>query len=178
MDQAIRSFGGGSRVVEQLAPLLERHIRGDDRRPALIPTVDDLIEKISPADVEAQVTEFVDNQQMWARPSADSAAESAPGLTGDEVIEEIGGEHETNPEAGDLAEGIREMRLPDAGGPTSTTLDFLCTNSSDAAFMTRSLSIDAGYSKSSVSSVVRGKIPERFMADSARLSALHEVPRA
>ncbi len=96
MDEASGDRGGRSRVVEQLAPILEGHVRSDDRRPALITAVDDLIEKICPADVEAQVTEFVDNQQMWSRPRADSPAEGAPGLTRDEVIDEVGGEHETN----------------------------------------------------------------------------------
>ena len=57
--------GGG--VVEELAPLLEGKVCGDDCRGALVALVEDMVEQVRSARVEAEASELVAEQEVVAR---------------------------------------------------------------------------------------------------------------
>src|SRR5262245_6992605 len=117
MHEAVGDGARRRRVVKELAPILEGQIGGDDGRHALVPLVEDLIEEIGAARVEAQVTELVDEQQLIPGPRGQPLSDRVSRLGGDEVVDEIGGEreaHAVTAQAGELAQGVAEVRLADA----------------------------------------------------------------
>lgn len=59
MDEAVGDRGRRSSTRKQIAPLLERQIRGHDGRSALVPAVEHLVEEVRTASVEAEVAQLV-----------------------------------------------------------------------------------------------------------------------
>ena len=119
MDESVGDGGGGGGVVEELSPVLEGEVGGDDGRGALIALVEDLVEQIGAAGVEGQVSQLVDEQEVVGGPSREAPGEGVACLGGDELVDEIGGEGETHAvaaQAGELAESVGEVGFPDAGG--------------------------------------------------------------
>ena len=115
-------------VVEQLAPVLEGEVGGDDGGGPLIAAVEDLVEEVGAARVEGEVAKLVDEDQVVAGPSGEAPGEGVFGLAGDEVVDEVGGEDESSAvsaEAGELAEGIGQVSLADAAGSDEDAVGFL-----------------------------------------------------
>lgn len=119
MDEAVGDGAGGSGVVEELAPILEGEIGGDDGRGTLVALVEDLVEQVGPASVEGEVAELIDDEEVEGGPGGETTTQRVAGLGGDELVDEIGGERETDAvaaEACELAECVGEVGFPDAGG--------------------------------------------------------------
>jgi hypothetical protein len=117
VDEAVGDGGGSGAVVEQVAPVLEGQVGGDDGGGALVALVEDLVEQVGAAGVEAQVAELVDEEKVGSRPSGEAAVEGVAGLAGDEVVDEIGGEYEADAvaaQARELTDGIGEMGFADS----------------------------------------------------------------
>ena len=112
--------GGCGAVVKKGAPVLEGEVGGDDGCGALIAAVEDLVEEVGAASVEVQVAQLVDQQEGGSGPGGETTVEGVASGAGDEVVDEIcgGGESDTvAAEAGELADGVGEVGLADAGGP-------------------------------------------------------------
>jgi hypothetical protein len=58
VDEAVGDGGRCGGVMKELAPLLEWQIRGHDGRSALVPAVEDLVEEVGAAGVEAELAEL------------------------------------------------------------------------------------------------------------------------
>ncbi len=117
VDEAIGDGASSSLVVEELAPVFEGEVGGDDGGGALVALVEDLVEQVGAARVEGEVAELVDQEQVVAGPGSEAPGERVFGLAGDEVVDEICGYDEADAvaaEAGELAEGVGEMGLADA----------------------------------------------------------------
>ena len=117
MHEAVSDGGGGGAVVEELAPIFEGEIGGDDGGGALVAAVEDLVEQVSAAGVEAEVAELVDEEQRGRRLGGEAPVKGVARLRGDEIVDEIGGEDEADAvaaEASELADGIGEVGLADA----------------------------------------------------------------
>lgn len=69
--EAVGDGGCSGRVVEQLAPVLEGQVGGDDGRCALIALVEDLVEQVGTTSVEAEVSELVDEKRIEGGPGSD-----------------------------------------------------------------------------------------------------------
>jgi hypothetical protein len=68
VDEPVRDGRCGSAVVKELAPFIERQVRGDDGGCALVALVEDLVEQVSAAGIEAQLAEFIDKQEVRRGP--------------------------------------------------------------------------------------------------------------
>jgi RepB plasmid partitioning protein len=58
MHESVGDGAGGSGVVEELAPVLEGQVGGDDGRGALVALVKDLVEQVGAACIEGQVSDL------------------------------------------------------------------------------------------------------------------------
>ena len=63
MEQAIEQRGDGRRVAEELAPILDGPVRGDERRGTLVATHDDLEEILARGGRELTHAEVVDDEE-------------------------------------------------------------------------------------------------------------------
>src|SRR5215203_2362214 len=75
--QAIEKRGGDHRIPEDIAPLSEATVRGQDHRTALVAGVDELEEQVAPAGDDREVADLVDDEQGRAAEEADSLPELA-----------------------------------------------------------------------------------------------------
>ena len=91
MQKAVEERGGDDEVAEDVSPLGEAAVRGEDHGAPLITGVDELEEQIAAARNDREVADFVDNEQGEAAEVSDSLAQSAlafgPGERGDDVGE-------------------------------------------------------------------------------------------
>ena len=117
MDKPICDGGGGGAVVKERTPILEGQIGGDYRRGSEIPLVDDLVEQVGAARIEAEVSQLVDEQQVVGRPRRESFAERVASLGTDEIVDEVGGESEADTvafDAREVSESIGEVSFSNA----------------------------------------------------------------
>ena len=68
VDEPVGDGGGGGGVVEELAPVLEGEIGGDDGGGALIAAIEDLVEEVGAAGIEGEVAQLVDEEQVAGEP--------------------------------------------------------------------------------------------------------------
>ena len=68
MHEAVGDGGCGRGIVKEGAPVLEGQIRRDDGRAALVTLVEDLVEKVGSASVEAEISQFVNDEQSGCSP--------------------------------------------------------------------------------------------------------------
>ena len=128
MDESVGDGGGGGAVVEELPPILECEVGGDDGRGALVAPVEDLIEQIRAAGIEGQIAQLVDEEQLGCGPGGETAVEAILGLSGDEIVDEICGGGEADAvaaEASELSDGVSEVGLADAAGADEDTIGFV-----------------------------------------------------
>jgi len=117
VDQAVCDGGSRGGILKELAPLFEGQVGGDDGRAALVATIEDLVQQVGAASVEAEVAELVEQDQVIGAPGAQPAVKCVLGLGGHEVVDDVGGRGETDTiaaQAGELADGIGKMRFADA----------------------------------------------------------------
>ena len=107
MDKSVCDGGGGGGVMEEAAPVFEGEVCGYDGGGSKVTTVEDLVEEIRASGVEAEVAEFVDDEEVWGGPGGQSSMQSVSGLSGDEVVDQVGGGYEADA----IASQTRE--LPD-----------------------------------------------------------------
>lgn len=122
VDEAVGDGGGRGRVVEEVTPVLEGQIRGDDGGGTQVALVDDLVEQVGASGVEAQVSELVDEEQVVAGPGGEALAEGVAGLGCDQVVDEIGGEGEADAVAFDAGEVVSALTL----FPPEALVQFQC----------------------------------------------------
>ena len=60
VDKAIGNSGSGGGILKELAPFLEGQVGGDDGGAALVAAIEDLVQKVGAASVEAEVAELVE----------------------------------------------------------------------------------------------------------------------
>ena len=91
MQKAVEQRGGDDGIAEDVSPLGEAAVRGEDHGALLVTGVDELEEQIAAAGNDREVADFVDNEQGEAAEVSDSLAQSAlsfgPGERGDDVGE-------------------------------------------------------------------------------------------
>ena len=89
VEQAVEQRGGDDLVAEDVAPLAEAAVGGEDHGAALISSVDELEEQIGAAWSDREVADLVDDQQGIAGNEADALLELALafglGQRGDDV---------------------------------------------------------------------------------------------
>jgi len=128
VDEPVGDGRSGGGVVEELAPLLEGQIGGDDGGSALVASVEDLVEQVCTASIEAEVSELVDEDEVGLGPGCEPTGEGVAGLGGDELVDEVCGEGEADAlsaQASELSDGVCEMGLADAGGTDEDDVGFV-----------------------------------------------------
>src|SRR5688572_19791840 len=128
VDEAVGDGGGGGGVVEELSPVLEGQVGGDDGGGALVAAIEDLVEQVGAAGVEAQVAQFVEQKELVRGPYPQPPVQAVARLRGDEVVDEIGGGGEADTmttEASEQADGVRQVGLADARGAEEDTVGFV-----------------------------------------------------
>src|SRR5881227_3392003 len=70
-EQAVDDGGGDDRIGEDMAPVGEAAIRGQDDRALVGPTADDLEDPVGRGLVEREVAQLVDHQDRWAEVGAE-----------------------------------------------------------------------------------------------------------
>src|SRR5271163_539948 len=118
MEEAVEDGGGdGGVTVEDGGPLLEGFVGGDYDRAAFVACADDLEEKIGPALVDGEITDFIQNEQGWDEVFAQLGFEGAFGMGGAQGVDDIdrvGKEHAHALLAGGVAERRGEMGFTEA----------------------------------------------------------------
>jgi hypothetical protein len=67
LDEAVDQRGDARRARKDRAPLLERQVRRQHERAALVPAADEVVEQIGGLTAARQVADFVQNQQRRGR---------------------------------------------------------------------------------------------------------------
>jgi hypothetical protein len=119
VDEAVGDGRGRGLVVEELAPVLEGQVGSDDGGDALVAFVEDLVEQVCSTGIEAEIAQFVNQQQLGGCPGGKSPVQVVAGLCGDQVVDEVGGQHEADSvaaQASELADGVGQMCLADPAG--------------------------------------------------------------
>src|SRR6187200_405762 len=80
VQEAVEERGGDDRVTEDLAPLGEAPVGGEDHRAALVARVDQLEEQAAAVGDDRQITDLIDDQQGSAAEEADLVAQPALAL--------------------------------------------------------------------------------------------------
>jgi hypothetical protein len=63
MKEAVEQGGGeGTVIVEDLGPLFESAIRGNDKRAAFIASTDDLEEQVHAVFIDGEIAQFIQDQ--------------------------------------------------------------------------------------------------------------------
>src|SRR5271163_3817303 len=113
-----RGRGGG--VVEQVSPIFEGEVGGDNGGGAQIALVDDLVEQVGAAGIEAEIAQLVDEQEVVGGPGREPFAQGVACLGADEVVDEVCGEYESHAialDAREVSQGVGEVGFADPAGP-------------------------------------------------------------
>ena len=117
MPEAVERRRGELLIAEDLHPLAEGEVGGDDRRAPLVAVGEQVEEQFSAGPLEGHEAEFVDDQQRDAQVAPVERAERVLVPRLDEVAYEVGGADEGDAVAaagGLAAERDREVRLAGA----------------------------------------------------------------
>ena len=82
VDESIDQRCGGRSIGENVCPIAEGKVGGQDETAALVALADDLEEQIGGAGIVGEVADFVDDQQTAGGIVAESVREAAGGLPG------------------------------------------------------------------------------------------------
>jgi hypothetical protein len=121
VEQAIEQRGGDHGTAENLAPLGEATIGGQDHRAALVARVDQLEEQVATAGDDRLVADLVDDKQRKPAVEADFLAQRAFPLGACKGVDEIGQGDEVDAASGLTAStpsATPRCDLPVPGGPT------------------------------------------------------------
>ena len=117
--QPIQRGRGEERALEQVRPLGEGAVAGDDERALLVALVDDLVEVLGSGRVQGLEPEVVEDEQVGADVGGQAALVGAVGAAAVEVRQHPRGRDEQDVEAttaGLVTERLGEVALADAGG--------------------------------------------------------------
>src|SRR5664280_2033976 len=90
MEKAVEDGGGdGGVVVEDLRPMLEGLVGGDDQRAAFVAMADDLEEQIRTDFIKGQIAEFVADDQVRGQVFLELELEPVVGLCGEQVVDDV-----------------------------------------------------------------------------------------
>ncbi len=124
--EAVEQRGGELLVAEDLEPLGERKVGGDDHGPPLVAVGEQVEEQFAAGPVEGHEADFIDDQQGNTQVALMQAGERALVARLDQFADEVGGPDEGDPLAaldGLDPECDREMGL--AGADRSDDYDVL-----------------------------------------------------
>lgn len=119
VDEPIEDGGSDRIVIEDLAPILERAVCGEDHGALFVTVGHDLEEKVGAILVERQEAQLIDDEEFRRAETVDGARKRVIGLGGGEGIDEIGG---GDPEGfnffltGGVGKCQGDVGLADAGG--------------------------------------------------------------
>src|SRR3989449_378055 len=117
--QAVEGGGGEERALEQVRPLGEGAVAGDDERALLVALVDDLVEVLGAGRVQGLQSEVIEDEEVAAHVGGETAFVGAVGAAAVEVRQHPRCRDEQNVEAsaaGFVTERLGEVALADAGG--------------------------------------------------------------
>ena len=126
VDEPVDQGGGDHRVAEDLAPLLEAAVRGDDDRAAFVAARDEREEQVGGLAFERQVADLVDDQQVVALEPAQLVLELVAVLRGFRAARPTPGRWRrrrgSRARRPSCASAIARWVLPVPGGPKKQTL--------------------------------------------------------
>jgi len=108
MDESVGD--GASGVVEELSPIFEGQVGGDDGGGSLVALVEDLVEQVGAAGVEGEVSELVDEQEVVRGPGRESTREGIARLRGDQFVDQVSSEGESHPIAAEAGKGLARTK--------------------------------------------------------------------
>lgn len=118
MDEPIEDGRSDRIIIEDLAPILERAVGGEDHGALFVTVGHDLEEKVGAILVERQEAQLIDDEEFRRAETVDGARKGVIGLGGGEGVDEIGG---GDPKgfnfilAGGVGEGQGDVGLTNAG---------------------------------------------------------------
>jgi hypothetical protein len=116
MGQAVEHGGGHLGVAEDLGPIGEGEVGGDQHRGVLIELADQVEQQLSAGLAERQIAEFVDDDQIVAQQFLGQSAAAAGGLLLLELVDQIDEIEEPAPSAGtDDRRGDADAQMGFAG---------------------------------------------------------------
>ena len=101
MDEPVDHRGGGHVVTEDLAPLAERLVAGDDHRRAFVAVGHEAEHQARGLGIERDVSDLVDYEQRDERQAAQLGLEAARSLRLAEAGDPFGRSRELHPLAGE-----------------------------------------------------------------------------
>jgi len=119
VQEPVEDGGGDDLVGEDLAPLGEGLVAGDDDRAAFVAVADQLEHHVRRGPVAGQVAHFVEDQDRGPKVGLELAGEPAGGFGGTELTDAVieAGEVDRVPGlAGGDGERDRDVGLPGAAG--------------------------------------------------------------
>ena len=120
VNEAVEDGVGAGRIADDLAPLLDRNLAGDDRRSALMAVLQDFEEIALFGLCERRQAPVVEDQELDARETLEQAAIAAVAASERQRLEQARNpmvNHASAIPAGLLAESAGDPALADAGGP-------------------------------------------------------------
>jgi hypothetical protein len=166
VDEPVDQGGGDHGVAEDLAPLLEAAVGGDDDRAAFVAAGDEREEQVGGLALQGQVANFVDDEQVVALQPAQLGLELVAVLGGLELGDPLlrGGEGDAVAAlAAFMARAIARWVLPVPGGPRKQTLARSSIQASWARWSTSGFSAEGWALQSKSSSVFSaGKVAWRI----------------
>ena len=118
MQEAVEQRGGDDGIAEDVSPLGEAAVRGEDHGALFVASIDELEEEIAAAGNDRELADLVDNEQGEAAEVSDSLAKGAVAFGFDEGCDDVGERAEVDAAAGfDRldAEGEAQVRLAGSG---------------------------------------------------------------
>lgn len=118
IQQAVHGRAGEEGVAEEGVPLLNGPVAGDDGRPALVATSDDLVEVVGLVVAEGAESEVVEDEEVGTGEAEEASVVALVGPGGAEFVEHLVGldiQGGVSGPAGAVAEGLGQAALADAG---------------------------------------------------------------
>lgn len=114
--EAVEQGGGeGTVIVEDLGPLFESAIGGNDKRAAFIAPADDLEEQVRAVFIDGKVAQLIEYQKTGLEILVKFSLKLPGGLSGGEGIDDIDGggkEHRIACQASGMAQCVTRIALP------------------------------------------------------------------
>src|SRR5262249_13795727 len=120
MGESVKRRRREQRTLKQIRPLGEGAVRGDDERAAFVALIDHFVEVLWAGGGERFEAKVIEDQDVRSRVGEQSPLVCPIGAAAVQMAEHAGGRGKDDVEAaptGFVAEGLRQVRLADAGRP-------------------------------------------------------------